>query len=178
MNRILVVRCHPLTECYIEAVYQRVLSGLAGADVETIDLYAERFRPELAAHDDGDGDVARHRHLLGQCDALVLVYPTWWAGQPAMLKGWIDRVWRPAIEGGDRFTNIDRIVAITSHGSSKLVNMLEGEGGKRTITRNLAPACGRGTTTRWVALYGIDRLSDTQRSRFLDRAERVARSLT
>jgi putative NADPH-quinone reductase len=176
VSRILVVRCHPLTECYIEAVYQRVLSGLAGADVETIDLYTEGFRPELST-DDEDGDVQRHRDLLRWCDTLLLVYPTWWAAQPAMLKGWIDRVWGTAFKGGDRFTNIGRIVAITSHGSSKLINMLEGEGGKRTITRNLAPACSRRTRTKWVALYGIDRLSAARRSRFLDRAEKVARSL-
>ena len=30
---------------------------------------------------------------LQWCEHLVLVYPTWWSGQPAMLKGWIDRVW-------------------------------------------------------------------------------------
>ena len=176
MSRALVVRCHPLRECYIDAVHQRVLAGLAGADVATVDLYREGFRPESSI-DETDGHVERHRDLLRWCDALLLVYPTWWAGQPAMLKGWVDRVWAPAIEGGDRFTNIGQIVAITTHGSSKLVNMLEGEGGKRTVTRNLAPACGRGTRTRWIALYGIDRLGDARRSRFLDRAERVAQSL-
>lgn len=181
MSRALVVRCHPLQDCFIEAVHQRVLTGLAEAEVRTIDLYADGFRPELdpdAFSDADDPDLDQHHTHLRWCDTVVLVYPTWWAGQPAMLKGWIDRIWGPVIERGERFSNIARIVAVTSHGSSKFVNVLEGEGGKRTLTRNLAPACGLGTRTSWVALYGIDRLSDARRERFLQRVERVARRLT
>ena len=40
-----------------------------------------------------DPAVAHHADDLQWCQRLVLVYPTWWSGQPAMMKGWIDRVW-------------------------------------------------------------------------------------
>jgi hypothetical protein len=40
-----------------------------------------------------DPSIASYADDLQWCDTLVLVYPTWWSGQPAMLKGWIDRVW-------------------------------------------------------------------------------------
>ena len=72
----------------------------------------------------------------------MLVYPTWWSGQPAMLKGWIDRVWVAGVAwdlppGANvlraRLRNVRRIVVVTTHGSSKLVNALEGEAGKRTV---------------------------------------------
>ena len=38
-------------------------------------------------------ELQRYADDLAWAEALVLVYPTWWSGQPAMLKGWIDRVW-------------------------------------------------------------------------------------
>ena len=98
----------------------------------------------------------------------MLVYPTWWSGQPAMLKGWIDRVlglrcrvdpagWRHALR--PRLRNVRRIVVVTTHGSSKLVNAIQGEGGKRTVTRALRLLCHRRCRTTWIALYGVDRVS-------------------
>jgi hypothetical protein len=65
-------------------------------------------------------------------------------------------------------------VAITTHGSSKLINALEGEVGKRMVTRTLRAVCHPLARTRWIALYGIDTASDAQRAAFL---ERVARRL-
>ncbi|MEZ5247791.1 MAG: NAD(P)H-dependent oxidoreductase [Ilumatobacteraceae bacterium] len=110
----------------------------------------------------------------------MLVYPTWWAGQPAMLKGWFDRVWAmgvawdlPAGTNHIRplLRNIHTLVAVTSHGSSKWVNAVEGETGKRTMTRALRFACNVRVRTHWIAFYGIDRASDRSRRRFLDRVE-------
>jgi hypothetical protein len=62
-------------------------------------------------------------------------------------------------------------VVVTTHGSSKPVNALEGESGKRTVTRSIRSMCSRRTRTTWCALYGIDRCSEDDRSDFLDRVE-------
>jgi putative NADPH-quinone reductase len=127
-------------------------------------------------------DLQRYADDLRWAQALVLVYPTWWSGQPAMLKGWIDRVWvagvawdlppdanivRPLLRG------VRRIVVITGHGSSKLVNALEGEAGKRTVTRSMRAMCSRRTRTTWCAIYGLDRAGQDARERFLARVERT-----
>ena len=61
---------------------------------------------------------------------------------------------------------------VTSHGSTKLVNALEGEGGKRTIGRALRTLCSRRCRTSWIALYDIDRADEPRRTRFLARVER------
>ena len=112
----------------------------------------------------------------------MLVYPTWWAGQPAMLKGWIDRVWVAGVayelpEGANRIRprlhNIRRIVAITTHGSTKFVNALEGEGGKRIVTRSLRVLCSKRARTTWIALYNIDRSTDARRAAHLARVEQA-----
>jgi NAD(P)H dehydrogenase (quinone) len=127
-------------------------------------------------------ELQRYADDLRWAQALVLVYPTWWSGQPAMLKGWIDRVWVAGVAwelppGADvvrpLLRNVRRIVAITGHGSSKLVNALEGEAGKRTMTRSMRAMCARRTRTTWCAMYGLDTAGGDARERFLEKVERV-----
>ena len=69
------------------------------------------------------------------------------------------------------------IVVITTHGSSKWINALEGESGKRTVTRSLRAMCSRRTRTTWCAIYGLDTAPTEQRTRFLDRVERTLKKL-
>jgi putative NADPH-quinone reductase len=195
VSRVLVVYCHPNPESLAAAARDRALAGLAagGHDVRLNDLYADGFEPAFSADErrrhlepGAAGDVARYVDDLRWAQALVLVYPTWWSGQPAMLKGWIDRVWVNGVawdlpEHGNvikpLLTNIERIVAVTTHGNSKFVNALEGEGGKRTVTRALRSMCRRRTRTTWCAIYGLDRADETDRHAFLDRVERTLAKL-
>lgn len=190
MTRALVVHCHPLEESFVAAARDRVLAALraGGSEVRLTDLYAEGFEPAFTATDrarhlepGADPSIQRHADDLAWCDTLVLVYPTWWSGQPAMLKGWMDRVWVNGVawtlpDGADRLRpglrNVRRIVAVTTHGSSKWVNMIEGEGGKRTLTRSLRSMCHPLARTTWLTLYGLDSASAERRAAFLERVER------
>ncbi len=189
--RVAVVLCHPSAESFTAAVHRRVTAALLahGHDVREADLYAESFQPALSRdehaghlHDPASiPDNDNHVAMLRWCEVLVLIYPTWWSGQPAMLKGWIDRVFVHGVafdlpDGATRIrpllTNVRRLVAVTTHGSGKLVNVLEGEAGKRVVTRSIRVVCNRWTRTRWIALYGIDRSTNDERNAFLARAER------
>ena len=97
---VLVVYCHSNPHSYTRAVCDAVLAGLATqpCDVELVDLYADGFDPVLivdAEHRRRDLDkveaTARYRAQLAACAAVVFVYPLWWGGFPAMLKGYLDR---------------------------------------------------------------------------------------
>lgn len=194
--KVYLVHCHPSEASITAAARDRALAGLhaAGHDVRVTDLYAEGFTPELSAwerthHLDPPSTkpaITTYADNLRWCDALVLVYPTWWSGQPAMLKGWIDRVWVAGVayelpEGANRIRpllqNIRHLVAITTHGSTKWVNVLEGEGGKRIITRSLRVLCSKRARTKWIALYNIDRSTDARRAEYLSRVEQSMRDL-
>lgn len=173
-RKVLVVYCHPLVDGFIPAALQRILTGLAqsGADVRVRDLYEEGFVPELSAREHRvhlepgvADDLVSHARDLRWCDTLLFVYPTWWSGQPAMLKGWIDRVFASGVawelpDGADRLRptlrNVRRIIAVTSHGSAKHINVLQGEGGKRTLFRSVRLMCHPMTRTHWLAYYGVD----------------------
>ena len=176
MKRALVVYCHPLEGSFTDATRSSVISGLtrAGAEIRLNCLYTDNFEPgcstlDSAANRDGNTDPTTLGYFedLAWCDTLILVYPTWGAGQPSMLKGWIDRVWTAAPER----PNIKQLVAVTSHGSSKLINMIEGEAGKRTLTRYMRATCHWRTRSTWIALYSINTSTLAQREDFLRKVE-------
>ncbi|MGL4727397.1 MAG: NAD(P)H-dependent oxidoreductase, partial [Bosea sp. (in: a-proteobacteria)] len=105
--RVLYLYCHPLEESFHAGIRDASIAALreAGHEVDLCDLYAEGFDPVLTAerrrdyHDvtknrDGlESDVAR----LQAADVLVLQFPTWCFGLPAMLKGWCDRILMPGV---------------------------------------------------------------------------------
>lgn len=192
--RILVVHGHPVGESFGSALRDTAVAALraSGHDVDLLDLYAIGFDPVLSReahshHLDGPqtkpeiGDLAR-RLLAAQ--ALVFVYPTWWGGPPAIVKGWIDRVWVADVAFGlppgrnlivPRLRNIRRLCVVTTYGSSRFVNALEGEPGKRMILWGLRslmhPLCRR----KWLPFYQIDRSTESQRAAFLARVDRSLR---
>lgn len=191
-----VVYCHPDPDSFTAALRDRAVSALesAGHSVRIADLYADGFDPAMSRQErlqhkappEPPPDIAGYCTNLRWCDALVFVYPTWWSGQPAMLTGWLDRVLRRGVawelpEGASRIearlTNIRRLVTITSHGSSKLVNVLEGETGRRVMGRAVRVLCNRFARTTWLAMYNIDRSTDADRQAFLDRVDRKMRGL-
>jgi len=63
-----------------------------GWRVEESDLYGEGWNPVLV--DDGGDDVEAEQTKLCRADLLVLQFPLWWYGMPAILKGWVDRVFQ------------------------------------------------------------------------------------
>lgn len=194
-RRALVVYCHPDPESFIAAARDHAVAGLetAGHQVRVTDLYGSGFEPVMSADErqhHADPGVAtelrQYADDLAWADMLVFVYPTWWGTQPAMLKGWIDRLfvagvaWElPAGKSVLRplLTNINRIVVVTTHGSSKFINTLQGEPGKRVMTRSIRTMCSRRTRTTWCALYGVDLAGEDARREFLDKVETTLRSI-
>jgi NAD(P)H dehydrogenase (quinone) len=186
-RRFLVVVCHPVPTSFVGVLAERTLAALAisGHEVRTIDLYAEDFQAHLTRDEWRDRanaanwpQLRAHIDLLRWADGLVFVYPTWFGGQPAMLKGWFDRVWCEGVayevptDGGrvrGLLTNIASIEVITTHGSGKFMNSLQGEPGKRVLLRGMRSMCGLRCRTSWIAFYGNDHAVDADRFAFLDR---------
>ena len=182
-----VVYCHPDPQSFTASVRDRAVAALraGGHDVRISDLYADAFEPAMSLQERLDNgeltepppQLAPYCEPLRWCDTLVFIYPTWWSGQPAMLKGWFDRVllrgvaWE-SVDGSSvirpRLTNVRRLISITSHGSPRFANMLEGATGRHVIGRAVRMLCHRFARTTWLALYNIDRCSADERIEFLD----------
>ena len=185
--KVLVVHAHPDPASFGAHLRDRVVATLtsAGHRVDLLDLYAEGFDPLMDAHGLAKARtepvVASHGSRLRSAEAVVFVYPTWWSGPPAMLKGWIECV---LVEGvayvvkpgsaimRGRLHNIRHLVVVTTHGSPKWTNVLEGESGKLMFCRGIRALCHRRAHTHWLAMYGIDRADAARRDAFVDRVER------
>jgi putative NADPH-quinone reductase len=98
---VLLVLAHPDARSFNHAVAQTAREALRdlGHDVAYHDLYAEGFDPLLTAREiprSGPltAEIARHCLELQAAEGLVLVHPNWWGKPPAILAGWVDRVFR------------------------------------------------------------------------------------
>lgn len=186
----LVVIAHPSADSFCQALAARAVSGLraAGHEVEVLDLYAAGVTPAMSAAerhaydtDDPilDPTIAAHAALVADAEVLVFVYPTWWSGLPAILKGWLERVMVPGIgfvfdsKGRVRpgLGQVRRIVGITTYGSSRRYIRLVNDNGRRTITRALRMSCGWRAKPMWLGLHSIDTSTDAQRQAFAARVE-------
>ena len=105
--RILVLHAHPVETSFSAALHARVLESLrrAGHEVDDCDLYAEGFDPVLSraerlAYHDLERNRAWTRPYVDRvlaAQGLVLVYPVWNFGFPAVLHGFFDRVFLPGV---------------------------------------------------------------------------------
>lgn len=105
--RGLVVLAHPLPRSLSRRLAETALQALreAGAEADLLDLHADGFDPRLGEAERAayygpprvEPEIARHAELLAGAGVLVFVFPTWWFGPPAILKGWIDRVFAPGV---------------------------------------------------------------------------------
>ena len=100
MNALLVV-AHPNKSSFSHAMAEVAAHTLenAGYTCTTHDLYAEGFNPvqpaaESANTESKDALVEQHCAELRQADLVLVFHPNWWSQPPAILKGWIDRVFR------------------------------------------------------------------------------------
>ena len=193
--QVLVVHAHPSRESFSHSLRDAAVAGLLDADhrVDVIDLYADGFEPALTeaerrAYDSDDpildDRVRGYAGLVAGAGALVFVYPTWWWGLPAVLKGWLDRVLVPGvaftIQDGKPvpgLRNVRHLVGITTYGSSSASMRLFNDAGKRTITRSLRTMSHRRAKTTWLGLYEIDESEPDQRAEFLTEVERTMASL-
>jgi len=102
----MIILCHPNPESYCGHLAKAISTipedktNPAVQPTYIRDLYRENFNPvldehELARHTSFDKLVSADMKALGSTQHLIFVFPLWWGGMPAMLKGWIDRVFRP-----------------------------------------------------------------------------------
>lgn len=117
--KCLMVVSHPIKESLCHYLAKHTIEHLQSKDYEItlLDLYENSFSPALTQQerlsyyqsDFDDTLLAEEIAQLKQAESLVLVFPTWWFGFPAILKGWFDRVWAP----GHAYNHASDLGAIT-----------------------------------------------------------------
>ncbi|GAK03507.1 LOW QUALITY PROTEIN: NAD(P)H oxidoreductase YrkL [Geomicrobium sp. JCM 19037] len=101
--RIRLIVAHPRKEALTMKVAERFVNGAEekGHIVDVVDLYREEFNPVLFEKDEPDFEsknnvytetVMKEVKHIEESDALVFIFPIWWYGMPAIMKGYVDRV--------------------------------------------------------------------------------------
>lgn len=140
MNVALIL-AHPSSSSFCATLAKDCADALraGGAGVLVRDLYGLDFDPRLPVEElPASGaapraDVAAERAMLASIDVFLLVYPLWFNGPPAMLKGYADRVF----SGGFGFTS-------TAHGADPLL-----------VGKTLVSVTTSGAPDHWVQKAGV-----------------------
>jgi NAD(P)H dehydrogenase (quinone) len=189
--RVLLLFCHPVEDSYSAALRQVARAALerAGHLVDDCDLYAEGFDPVLSRQERIDyhdpainrAPVARYVDRLLAAEALVLCFPVWNFGLPALLKGFFDRVFLPGVSFDltadgrirPRLHHVRKLAAITTYGCSRPVAWYMGDPPRRFCRRTLGGLVRPGARIMYLAQYRINVSTETTRARFLAKVERA-----
>jgi NAD(P)H dehydrogenase (quinone) len=196
--RLLLVFCHPEPDSFGAAIRRTAAQALreAGHELREIDLYAEGFDPVFSREErrtyladtaSNIAGVAAHVEALKWAEGWVVVYPTWFYGAPAMLKGWLERVWLPGVAFtvakarqrriGGELSNIRMFVGITTSGAPWWWLKVIGDPGRSLFMKGLRPLYARGCRLRWLQLYNMNHVTAADCEGFLARVRRELAAL-
>lgn len=150
----LVVQAHPLEDSYNAAIRDRLVEVLDGS------------RRPFECFRLGQGERPSFDDLV-DATRLVLVYPTWSGGLPAVVLDWVHEV----LDEPEALTEVRRLTAVTTCGSSRFINTVQGEWGRRYLKTVLLAHCRPRARFRWVPLYKIDRRTEAETAAHLARLD-------
>ena len=152
--RVLYLYCHPLADSFHAAIRAAAVNALKteGHAIDLLDLYAESFQPVLTTDerrnyfDSSRNQAGLEAYIarLRNAEALVVQFPTWCFGLPAMLKGFFDRLLIPGVAidmsypgGRPMLDNIGRIAGVVTYGQPWLAAFWMGDPPRKAVMRFL-----------------------------------------
>lgn len=193
---VVVVLGHPSANSYCAAIFDSIVSALERQHkVSAIRLAEENFITAISSDERQayetqspliSDETRRYAASLQQAGALIFVYPTWWSGLPAQLKGWLERVFVLGVafrfnDNGKirpNLNNVRHIIGVSTYGSPWRYVKLVNDNGRRTLTRAIRASTGLRTRTMWHGLYALDTCTAEQRKQFItETTEKIARRL-
>lgn len=190
--RILVLFAHPVETSFQAALHRVVVESLraAGHEVDDCDLNAEGFNPVLSREERlnyHDVEICRrpveaYVQRVLNAEALVLNFPVWNFGFPAILKGFFDRVFLPGVsfrlENGKvvpNLHNIRKLGAVVTYGGDRKRAFLVGDPPRKVVKRVLRAVMHPLARTKYLALYDMNRADDATRAAFLTKVATAMR---
>jgi len=188
--RVLVIFAHPLGDSYAATLRDTVVAALktGGHTVDLCDLYQENFAPILSAQERRDYEntskntrpVSRQVERLRQAEGIIFVFPSWWYGMPAILKGYFDRVWLPgvAFDFGPQairplLKSIRMFGVVTTTGAPEwFTRIYMGNPSRKVLMRGLARLVAPRAERFWLALYGMENATDAKRTAFIEQVRK------
>ena len=183
--RVLVLFAHPVETSFGAALHAETVRALSerGHDVDDCDLNAERFDPVMSRQERLDYEneavnrarVALYAERVLAAQGLVLVFPVWNMGFPAILKGFIDRVFLPGVSfrmhpNGDYspcLHKVTRLGAVCTYGGERWRTFLMGDPPRRVVKRSLRSVVSPSARCDYLAHYDMNHTTPPRRAAFL-----------
>jgi NAD(P)H dehydrogenase (quinone) len=183
--RFLVLFAHPDPASFDAALHRRVVDVLraGGHEIDDCDLYSEGFQPVLSLEERRKyndesaphAEVASHIERLRKAQGLVLVFPTWFYGMPAILKGYLDRVWLPGVaftmvrgKPRSKLHQVERFAVVTTYGSPRsIMEGIVGDPNRRALMRGIGNLVHPRAKKLFLAQYAMDSIGDAERAGFM-----------
>ena len=196
--RFLIIFSHPSRKSFSAALFRTVKSSLKkkGHEVKTLDLYKEEFNPVLSLSEwnsyleNTDKNVKMLKtdvDLLLWAEGLIFVFPTWMYGPPAILKGWLERVWLPGIAFDiapekknipvGKLKNIIKFCVVTTSGSPKWWLWFIGNPGKSMLFKGYKILFNRSCKFKWLQLHDMNHANSYDREKFLNQVSNYFSSI-
>ena len=189
----LLIYCHPQSGSFCRALADAAVQAIhaRGDEVMMRDLYAMHFSPSLSGRDllafeeaQTPLDIADEQRCVAWADRIIFIYPLWWSAMPAMLKGYIDRVFAAgfafsASESGLKGLLAGKeVLAFTTMGMSEAVYEESGlaEALRLTVDEGIFSLCGLKVLEH--RFFGsVTVVDDTARQTMLNEVSQKVRTL-
>ncbi|MCP3775054.1 NAD(P)H-dependent oxidoreductase [Paenibacillus sp. MZ04-78.2] len=190
-SKILVINGHPDPQSFCAALSDAYMKGAAAsqAEVRSIDLSKITFDPNLKfgyrKRTELEEDLIEAQKLIQWADHLVFVYPTWWGVMPAILKGFIDRIFLPgfAYKYRENSSLIDKLLTgksahliVTADTPYWYNKLAYGHAEYNVMKRNILKFCGV-SPVRVTELGPIKGSSEEKRANWLANANQLGTQL-
>lgn len=185
--KILIINAHPYDKSLCNALAYKYFEGAkeGGHEVKITNLRDLKFDPVLHGGYkepmELEPDLKEQQELIKWCDHLVIVSPLWWANLPALLKGFIDRVFLPGFafkfkEGSatwDKYMTGKSATVIYTMDAPFLFSFIAtGDSFWRTIKDGILGFCGFKPVKR-VVFDRVNSASEEKRTKWLDKVYKL-----
>ncbi|UVI28407.1 NAD(P)H-dependent oxidoreductase [Paenibacillus spongiae] len=190
-TKIVVITGHPDPQSYCAALSDAYIEGATGsrAQIRRIDLSQIQFDPNLKygyrKRTELEPDLIEAQQLIRWADHLVFVYPNWWGAMPAILKGFVDRVFLSGFAYKYRENSPLWDKLLTGKSAHLIVTMdtppwynrwIYKHAGHRVMKSNILNFCGI-KPVRVTEIGPVKPSSEEQRTKWLDKVQRLGSKL-
>jgi len=190
-KKVLIILGHPNKETFCGSLAESYKKGalISGAEVKEILISDLRFDPVLHRGykeiQELEPDLVEAQELIKWAEHLVFVYPTWWATMPALLKGFIDRVFLPGFAFKYRENSAFWYKYLTGKSARIIVTMdapawynflAYGNAGQKAMKRGTLQFCGI-KPVKVTTIGGVKGMKKEQLTNWLTKTEKLGESL-
>lgn len=190
MKHFLLIYAHPNPESFNAAVKNSIVKILGNEKISfsIIDLYAQHYNPILTL-EEMNGKLSeeskKYQEMISAASNIIFVFPVWWFRAPAILEGFLDKVFVPGF--AYRFKKIigkygmpipllkeKNVLAIITHGAPALpVKLFYVNAVKYRFLLGFLSFCFNLFKCKIVQLWSVPFASQKVREKYLRKVERL-----